>query len=86
MQNQKIRKRQQRLERQQAKEAEHEAEMKVVTYTLRIQDMLNAFGDEDKDNFRTGTEGAVVSRLRYLSCPASLVIQTTMFLCAFSRH
>ena len=31
-----------------------------MAYTLRVQTMLDAFGDEDKENFRTGSEGAVV--------------------------
>ena len=56
-----MRKRQQRVEKQQAKEAEREAEKKAVSYTIRVQDMLNSIGDEDKENFRTGSNGAVVS-------------------------
>lgn len=58
-QYQKYRKRQQRQERAQAKEAEK----KVVSYTLRVQDMLNNIGDEDKENFRNGAAGAVVSKM-----------------------
>lgn len=56
----KARKRQQRLEKQQAKEAEHVARQKAVAYTLRVTDMLNNVGDEDKENFRSGSEGATV--------------------------
>ncbi len=62
-QYQKYNKRQQRLERQQAKEAERKAEIKAVSYTIRVQDMLNLMGDDDRENFRTGSDGAVVSLL-----------------------
>ncbi len=60
MQFQKSRKRQQKADRLAARESEKEAERKAVVYTLRIQDLLTNMGDEDKDNFRTGTNGALV--------------------------
>lgn len=60
-QYQKFRKRQQRQEKVQAKEAEREAEKKAVCYTIRMQELLNCFGEEDRENFRTGSNGAVVS-------------------------
>ncbi|XP_064400637.1 caprin-1-like isoform X2 [Halichondria panicea] len=57
---QKSRKRQQKADRLAARESEKEAERKAVVYTLRIQDLLTNMGDEDKDNFRTGTNGALL--------------------------
>ena len=59
-QYQKSRKRQQRLEKLQQKEAEREAQRRTATYTLSVQDLLNSIGEEDKENFRTGNNGAVV--------------------------
>ena len=61
MQYQKYRKRQQKLDKQLAKESEHENEKKVVSYTIRVQQMLNSMGDDDMENFRTGSDGAIVS-------------------------
>ena len=60
MQFQKSRKRQQKVDRLAARESEKEAERRAVVYTLRIQDLLTNMGDDDKDNFRTGTNGALV--------------------------
>lgn len=57
----KLSKRQQKAEKLQAKEAEHVARKKAVAYTLRVTDMLVNVGDEDKDNFKAGNEGAAVS-------------------------
>ena len=39
-----------------------------MSYTIRIQSMLYAMGDDDKENFRTGSDGAVVSRNQRISC------------------
>ena len=57
----KVRKRQQKQERAQAKEAELVTRQKAVVYTLRVADMLNSLGAEDKENFKTGSEDAAVS-------------------------
>lgn len=48
------------MEKQQAKEAEHDAKQRAVKYTMRVTDMLNNVGEVDKGNFRSGSEGAVV--------------------------
>ena len=60
MQYQKSRKKQQKADRLAAKESEREAEKRAVVYTLRVQDILNNMGEEDKENFRSGSNGAVV--------------------------
>ena len=50
------------MEKQQAKEAERVAKQQAITYTMRVTDMLISMEEEDKDNFRTGSEGAVVRK------------------------
>ena len=56
------------MEKQQAKEAERVAKQQAVVYTMRMMDMLNAFGDEVRESFKTGSQGAVVSRGCMLGC------------------
>ena len=58
--HQKARKKQQRLEKQQQKDVERDAQRRAASYTLRVQDILNSMDDEAKENFRTGSGGAVV--------------------------
>lgn len=57
---QKSRKKQQKADRQAARESEKEAERRAVMYTLRVQDILTNMGENDKDNFRSGSNGAVL--------------------------
>ena len=59
-QYQRARKKQQRVERQQQKDSERDAQRKSVKYTLIVQDVLNSMDDEAKENFRSGANGAVV--------------------------
>lgn len=61
-QYEKSRKRQQKLAKQQARDTERDAQKRAVLYTLRVQDMLNSMGDVDKENFRAGSNGAVVRK------------------------
>ena len=71
LQYQRARKKQQRVERQQQKDMERDAQRKSVRYTLRVQDVLNGMDDEAKENFRSGANGAVVS------CPTGIFLKGT---------
>ncbi len=66
VQLQKARKKQQKLDKQQQKDAEREAQRRAVAYAMMLQDTLNSVDNEAKENFRTGSEGAVVSL--HLTC------------------
>lgn len=59
--HEKSRKRQQKLAKQQARDTERDAQKRAVLYMLRVQDMLNSMGESDKENFRAGANGAVVT-------------------------
>lgn len=60
-QYQRARKKQQRVERQQQKDSERDAQRRSIKYTLLVQDVLNSMDDEAKENFKSGANGAVVS-------------------------
>ncbi len=62
----KTKKRQQKAEKLQAKETEHVVRQKAVAYALRVTDILNTVGDDDKENFRNGHEGATVRMLKFV--------------------
>jgi len=57
---QRARKKQQRVERQQQKDSERDAQRRSVKYTLLVQDVLNSMDDEAKENFKSGANGAVL--------------------------
>ena len=56
---QKIRKRQQKLEKQQQKDAEKENIKKVLAHSFGVFQLLEGFDEETKEHFSAGTNGAV---------------------------